>query len=205
MKFFLKTLGLREISLFIPSGHFLRNIFICKVDLVVCVSHAAGAYLKEKYKMKAFMVVTNCISQGTLSELTILPKNDGFEVLNHGQYYGGRGYDIMVDSAKFLKDLTDVILVLRGFGVLEEQLQKTVFDENAQNVKFDPPVKMLELITYASKSHVGIAMTEAISINFKLSVSNKIFEYAAAGLPVIMSDIPEPQISERKIQLRNHT
>lgn len=182
--------------------HFVWSIFekhiIGKVDLVVCVSHAASDYLKERYEMKNLMIVTNCISQETLSELSLLTKNRGFEVLNHGQYYGGRGYDIMVDSAKYIKDLSDVTLVLRGFGVLEDQLRKIVSDENAQNVRFDPPVKMLELITYASRSHVGIAMTEAISINFKLSVSNKIFEYAAAGLPVIMSNIPEHRYLNEK-------
>ena len=43
----------------------------------------------------------------------------------------------------------------------------------------------------AAKAWVGLAITESISLNFELSVSNKIFEYAAAGLPVIMSNIPE--------------
>ena len=47
------------------------------------------------------------------------------------------------------------------------------------------------MIPEAAKSHVGVAITVPYCLNFKLSVSNKIFEYAAAGLPVIMSDIPE--------------
>ena len=59
---------------------------------------------------------------------------------------------------------------------------------------------MEELIPYASRAYVGLAITEAISINFKLSVSNKIFEYAAAGLPVIMSDIPEHRYLNEKYQ-----
>lgn len=43
-----------------------------------------------------------------------------------------------------------------------------------------------------------MAITEAISLNFELSVSNKLFEYAAAGLPVIMSDIPEHRYLNEK-------
>lgn len=50
----------------------------------------------------------------------------------------------------------------------------------------------------ASKAHVGVAITEAICLNFELSVSNKLFEYAAAGLPVIMSDIPEHRYLNEK-------
>lgn len=56
---------------------------------------------------------------------------------------------------------------------------------------FAPPVNIEELIPCASRAWVGLAITEKISLNFELSVSNKIFEYAAAGIPVIMSDIPE--------------
>ena len=35
-------------------------------------------------------------------------------------------------------------------------------------------------------------------MNFELSVSNKLFEYASAGLPVIMSDIPEHRYLNNK-------
>ena len=47
---------------------------------------------------------------------------------------------------------------------------------------------------------VGVAITESICLNFKLSVSNKLFEYASAGLPVIMSDIPEHRYLNDKYQ-----
>ena len=50
----------------------------------------------------------------------------------------------------------------------------------------------------AAKSHVGVAITVPICLNFKLSVSNKLFEYASAGLPVIMSDIPEHRYLNEK-------
>ena len=45
---------------------------------------------------------------------------------------------------------------------------------------------------------VGVAITEPVCLNFQLSVSNKIFEYAAAGIPVIMSDIPEHRYLNEK-------
>ena len=63
---------------------------------------------------------------------------------------------------------------------------------------FEPPVKVYELIPKAAEAWVGVAITEAISLNFELSVSNKLFEYAAAGLPVIMSDIPEHRYLNEK-------
>ena len=169
-------------------GFFERHI-INKVDLVVSVSHAAADYLKKKYGIKKIMVVTNCVSEKSVINDAKMKKP--FQVLNHGQFYEGRGYDILVDVAPLIEDLTDVQIVLRGFGSLEQSIRNKVMANNVKNFVFEPPVKVYELIPKAAEAWVGIAITEAISLNFELSVSNKLFEYAAAGLPIIMSDIPE--------------
>lgn len=178
---------------------FYEKRLIKKIDAMVCVSHAAAEYFVEKYGIQKPIVVTNCISaKNQIKE----PPEKAYpkQILNHGQFYGGRGYDIMVEAAPQLKEYSDIQLVLRGFGALEGQLKERAKELNAENVYFAPPVKVEELIPYASQAYIGLAITEAISINFKLSVSNKIFEYAAAGLPVIMSDIPEHRYLNEKYQ-----
>lgn len=173
---------------------------ICKrVDKMICVSHAAAEYFEREYKIEKPMVITNCslkAEQSISSE-----KNSGFEVLNHGQFYEGRGYDIMAHACELLKDHPEIKLAVRGFGKLEESLRDTVANApNPEQFAFYPKVNVQELIPMASKSHVGVAITEPICLNFKLSVSNKLFEYASAGLPVIMSDIPEHRYLNEKYQ-----
>ena len=175
----------------------IKEIHICKrVDKVVCVSNAAAEYLGNKYNMPKPMVVTNCSlkSEQFFSE----EKNPGFEVLNHGQFYAGRGYDIMLEAAPLLEKYPEIKLALRGFGVLENKLKARAEELNADNVVFYPKVLTNELIPEASKAMVGVAITQGICINFKVSVSNKLFEYASAGLPVIMSDIPEHRYLNEK-------
>lgn len=160
-----------------------------KVDKMVCVSHAAAEYFAKEYKIPMPMVITNCSLKA--EQVVSDEKNPGFEVLNHGQFYAGRGYDIMVEASQYLKDYPDIKLAMRGFGVIEQMLRDRVNELNAENVIFYPKVLVEDLIPYASKSMVGVAVTEPLCLNFMLSVSNKLFEYASAGLPVIMSDIPE--------------
>ena len=176
----------------------LEKFLIKRTDLLVNVSHAAGNYMSDIYSIKDRIVVTNCISETTLAQIDMHEKHQGFEVLNHGQFYVGRGYDIMVNTSPLLRKLPDVKLVLRGFGSMEKALKETVEKNGYTNVVFAPPVKMLELISYASSSHVGIALTQPICLNYELTISNKIFEYAAAGLPVIMSNIPEHRYLNEK-------
>lgn len=169
---------------------------IKRVDLVVCVSNAASDYFATKYNIPKPLVVTNCAKRQRLHEHENV-KSPYFEVLNHGQFYEGRGYDIMVEAAAISIN-TQIKYVLRGFGRMEPELRSFVDEKGLTNVTFAPPVKTTELISAASTSHVGLAITVPINLNFKLSVSNKIFEYVSAGLPVIMSDIPEHRYLNEK-------
>lgn len=168
-----------------------------KANVMVCVSNAAADYFAKEFDIEKPLVVTNCAHKGAIVRENG-DKNQGFEILNHGQFYEGRGYDIAVEGALLLNDCPDVKIALRGFGRMEEGLKEYVNKNNVSNVIFYPPVTVQELIPQASRSHVGVAITEPICLNFKLSVSNKLFEYAAAGLPVIMSDIPEHRYLNEK-------
>lgn len=173
-----------------------RNIQRC--NGMVCVSHAAADYFAETYNVKKPMVVTNCMPKSYIPKENI-KKHFGFEVLNHGQFYEGRGYDLMVKACGLLSDMPDIRMCIRGFGVLEDALHREAEKlENQNQFIFYPPVDVHELIAEASCSHVGVAITLPISINFERSVSNKIFEYIFAGLPVIMSDIPEHRYLNEK-------
>ena len=170
-----------------------------KVDLMLCVSNAAAEYFSKTYKIKKPMVVTNCALKSETVDFSKVSKNLGFEVLNHGQFYAGRGYDVMLKACEYIQDLPKIKLAIRGFGQMENELRELSkkYDKRNQFI-FYPPVTVQELIPEAAKSHVGVAITEAICLNFKLSVSNKLFEYASAGLPVIMSDIPEHRYLNEK-------
>lgn len=177
----------------------VEKYIIKHIDLMVCVSNAASEYFSKTYNIKPPMVVTNCsLKKENICSLNI-GKHLGFEILNHGQFYEGRGYDIMVKACPFISKYPEIKLAIRGFGKMEKELQEMseVYDKRNQFL-FYPPVNVEKLILTASESHVGVAITEPTCLNFKLSVSNKLFEYAAAGLPVIMSDIPEHRYLNKK-------
>jgi len=176
-------------------GYYEKKI-VKKVDKFICVSHATADYFADKYHIEKPTVITNCVRRVPASVRTA-QKSEYFEVLNHGLFYEGRGYDLMVKAAKQL-DESNIHYVLRGFGVMEKSLRQEVAKSGVNNVVFEPPVKVEELIPKAAHSHVGIAITEPICLSFKLTVSNKLFEYAAAGLPVIMSDVPEHRMLNEK-------
>jgi glycosyltransferase involved in cell wall biosynthesis len=163
---------------------------------MVSVSHSAAAYFSKKYKIPLPVVVTNCPYKSDIPLISVKDMN-GFEALYQGLMIKGRGYEEFVKSGKFIDDT--ITLVLRGYGFIEDELKKIISNENLQNrVRFDPPVEIKDIISKATDSHLGIVLTQPININFKYTVSNKIFEYMQAGLPVLMSDIPEHRYLNEK-------
>ena len=106
----------------------------------------------------------------------------------------------MIEAAELVKQYTDIRICVRGFGRMEESMRARVKEKSIKNFIFYPPVSVERLIPEAACSHVGVAITKPVCLNFKLSVSNKLFEYAAAGLPVIMSDIPEHRYLNERYQ-----
>ena len=158
-----------------------------KVDRMISVSNAAAAYFEETYAVCP-TVITNCPMKNTLPLLE--KASDAFEVVYQGLMVRGRGYEEFTDAAALLPD--GIRLVLRGYGSLEPKLRAQIEEKHlSDKVVFAPPVEVAQLVQAASASHVGAVLSKPINLNFKLSVSNKVFEYAAAGLPVILSDVPE--------------
>lgn len=170
-----------------------------RCDVMLCVSHAAADYFAQHYKMKKPLVVTNCISQAEVLGEEI-QKHPGFEVLNHGMYRDARGFELMVAACDHLKEYPQIMLAARGLGPLEGTLRSAVAEQKSDNFIFYPPAHPRDLIKEAAASHVGVAITLPICLNYELSVSNRLFEYAAAGLPVIMSDIPEHRYLNEKYE-----
>lgn len=65
----------------------------------------------------------------------------------------------------------------RTFGVLDR-------------LEIRPPVPPAEVAEEIADADVGLVLIQPTSLSHRLSLPNKLFEYTAAGLPVIASDLP---------------
>ena len=161
---------------------------IRKAYAVISVSNAAADYLSKLYTIKRPEVITNCPPYYKLPENKM--ENDNFEILYQGIMSYGRGYEEFIQSVKFVNK--GISYVIRGYGETKEELRKLASDEGvADRIIFADPVEISELIISASQSAVGVVLTRPICVNYNMTVSNKLFEYIQAELPVILSNVPE--------------
>jgi glycosyltransferase involved in cell wall biosynthesis len=110
-------------------------------------------------------------------------------------YQGGmqpnRGLDRLVRAAPFLGP--NILIVLLGPTTKEtrSQLEALILSEGVANcVKLLPPVPYEELLEWTASADIGlIVYSPDDSLNVKMCLPNKLFEYLMAGIPVLASEL----------------
>ncbi len=112
-------------------------------------------------------------------------------VLHQGSMGEGRGLDVAVRALPLLP--ADVAVVLMGSSseAYKQQLIALAKQLGVQDRLFlHPPVDHTDLPEYTCSAHVGVVIYRNISRNNYYCAPNKLYEYAAAGLPAAGADLP---------------
>jgi glycosyltransferase involved in cell wall biosynthesis len=112
-------------------------------------------------------------------------------VLHQGLRSPQRGLATLLDAIALIPDAHLVLLgdSVRGMDV-EIQRRSSQLRLDAR-VHVLPPVPPEMLISVTSQADVGVSLLEDTSVNHRLALPNKLFEYLLAGIPVVASDLPE--------------
>jgi glycosyltransferase involved in cell wall biosynthesis len=114
-------------------------------------------------------------------------------VLYLGALIAGRGIEHLVAAVPLLR--TGAHLVLLGAGGQADELRGVARRMGVvERVHLAGPVSSDEVVAYAASADIGVSPIVPSSLNYRYSLPNKVFQYMAAGLPVVASDLP--QVSE---------
>lgn len=186
--------GLRKIRLKIKE-----KLLINSCDRVITVSNSIAKEYSKLYDIQKPTVILNCPIIDPKSEIV---KHDIFRekfnipistkiFLYQGYLYVGRGIEITLKAFNELKQ-ADLALVFMGEG---PELKKIKSDKLfGSSVFVHPFVSSKEIIKHTSSADYGISFIEDISLSDRYCLPNKLFEYIAAGLPVITSGLPEMEV-----------
>jgi len=104
-----------------------------------------------------------------------------------------KGVQLIIESMhRILKELPDAELIIVGDGPYENHLRTLVESKGVQeNVKLLKPLPYDDLIGLMSECTIGVAPYVPVKQSYSiLGDSMKIKEYAACGLPIIMTRVP---------------
>jgi len=167
---------------------------IKRADKVFVENPSRGKILEERYGIAGTVPLRNC------QYLQVEQKNDRLHrelklekhqkiVLYQGVITKARGMDQLLNMIQLLPE--NIHLVIIGDGAYIPEIQKRIEKEHIKRVHFLGLIPLKELPSYTASADIGISLIQNINKNHYYALSNKIFEYMSAGLPVVFSDFPE--------------
>jgi len=101
----------------------------------------------------------------------------------------GRGAMALINAMSMLEK---VRLIITGSGDMIEDL-KQVVDERGlnNNIIFLPRMRWEEMMGFTMCCDAGLSLDPDNCINQRFSLPNKLFDYIAAGIPAVVSPLPE--------------
>jgi glycosyltransferase involved in cell wall biosynthesis len=169
-----------------------RLIHLMNAKVFVVSENIADWYAKE-YGIDRPVVVKNAPRLMDLKKSNRFRENLGIKaesiiVLYQGGLTKGRGVEFLLEA--FKKRIDDnIVIVFMGYGNLEDDIRR--LSDQFNNIFFHPPVAPDIVLEFTSSADIGISFFENTCLSHYYVLPNKLFEYAMAGLPVIVSNMKE--------------
>ncbi|OGO64852.1 MAG: glycosyltransferase WbuB [Chloroflexi bacterium RBG_19FT_COMBO_47_9] len=105
-------------------------------------------------------------------------------------YAGAHGLsndlEVVLDAASKLLPRKDINIVLLGDGKDKPALQARASHDGLDNISFLPPIPKVEMPAALAAANACIAILKPLEL-YKTTYPNKVFDYMAAGKPVILA------------------
>ncbi|MDC0994016.1 glycosyltransferase [bacterium] len=174
-------------------GKWVERLLIRRSDHVFVVSENIADWYRDKYKIARPTVVLNAPRQQKVEKSNYFRekfnvRSDQIIILYQGGLAPGRGVDLLLESFKQRND-DKVVIVFMGYGAMEDAIK--IASESCNTVFFHKAVSPDVLLSYTVSADAGIHTIKNTCLNHFYCMPNKLFEYAMAGLPVIVSNMKE--------------
>ena len=171
--------------------------YIGNCDAVMTINESIAGELARRHALRLVHVISNAertsdppTRSRRFHELFGLPATRKL-LLFQGGLSAKRNLQALVEAMRHVTN-PDVVLVILGDGALRQNLMREARSQpGAQRVFFHPAVPQHELLRHTAAADAGVIPYQATCLNNYFCTPNKLFEFIAAGVPILGSDLPE--------------
>ena len=190
--------GLTQLSRRLVSV--LENWISKRVDGFITVSYAIQNYYVERFNFKHTEVILNCpptwekVSKDLFRKKLKIPQQS-LVALYQGGFMPGRAIKQMVQAFQ-VNDIKNIDFVFMGYPASTKAGRDSFsmllkISQEFENIHFHDPVDPDNLGEFTGSADLGFCLIEDLCLSYKFCLPNKFFEYAMAGIPILVSDLPE--------------
>jgi glycosyltransferase involved in cell wall biosynthesis len=178
----------------------VERVAVPRADAVITVTDGIAERLRERYGLARTPVVVRNVcalpaANGAPGELrrALGLGPDVPLVLHQGAAAPDRGGEVLVRA---LAHVPDAHLAFLGDGepgfegVLEREARAAGVADRVHRLASVP---LDRLLTWTADADVGVSLLQPTCENHRLALPNKLFEYVAAGVPVVAAALPEAE------------
>ncbi len=167
----------------------LEYFFLPKIKKSYTVSESIVKFYNDRHENHMGLIRNLPLLHREIIEENVSFPTKNKVVLYQGVLNPGRGIKPMI---KALHLLSDVDLVIIGYGKVEQELRDFVSTENlTSRVHFLGRIAHEKLPNYTKIATIGMVLEEPLGKSFEFSLPNKLFDYIHAELPLISGNLPE--------------
>jgi len=164
-----------------------------KVRHMITVSNSIADLYRNEYGVDPAVIMNVAPSTDELiaynRDNLRVGKDDLLVIYQGSGINPGRGIMELVNAMTMLER---VRLIIAGSGDMIEEVKQAVSVKGLRsNVIFLPRMKWEEMMQFTMICDAGLSLDPDNCINQRFSLPNKLFDYIAAGIPAIVSPLPE--------------
>lgn len=190
---FAVEVGVLRWPILVRLSEWLESFLYRRADLLVVNSPGFVDHVLERGGDQV-AVIPNGVDLKMFSQLQMgadlrtragIPAGD-FVLIYAGAHGMSNDLGVVLEAAERLRGHQQIQLVFLGDGKEKRALVQAAAQMRLENVRFLPAVPKEEMASMLSGADAGLAILKPLE-GYKTTYPNKVFDYMAAGLPVILA------------------
>jgi glycosyltransferase involved in cell wall biosynthesis len=204
-EYFLGMAGMDRKPLRRSIWKFIEGQVFSRLKYMFTVSDSISNLYRRNYHKKLFVVRNLPLKNPGTPKLSkpeadwidsidrLIPEHKNLLIVQSAGINESRGVEELVFSMLFLDGAKFHLLIVGGGDILHK-IEKMVTDNQlSDKITLVPKVPFEVLKHFTAKANLGLSIEKPSVLNHKYSLSNKLFEYLHAGVPVLASRLPEQE------------
>jgi glycosyltransferase involved in cell wall biosynthesis len=165
-------------------------LFVRVADAVITTSPGYADELSRRYRIATPKLVRNIPEQVAMAQAPGREERPPPVAAYVGGLLRGRGLEQAIDALAELPELRLRLIGPGALGYVEELRRRATSAGVVERVGFEGAAPPEGVVDALSGARVGLMLIQPVCLSYELTLPNKLFEYAAAGVPILSSDLP---------------